>query len=570
MKPYWRLSAIALASLSVLTALELAIPRLIQRIIDEGIRKHDRSLIVQTAAVMLGISALSAVIAIANNVSSVRAGEGVARDLRETLFGRIQRLSFGNLDRQKTGQLIVRLTSDVSAVKNLAQISLRIGTRAPLMILGSLALMISTSRRLALSVLPVLVVTSALIGFFVAAMQPLFRALQQKLDALNNVLHDNIAGVRVVKAFVRADFEAERFGAANEAMTERSIKVMKLMSSMAPLLTVGINAGVVIVIWFGGLRSIRGELSVGQIVAFTNYMFMTMSPLVMMTMLSAIWASGIASSRRVGEILDEVPDVADAPDAAPLGTSPLPRVLFEEVSFTYGGEGNEPVLCGVTLAVEPGETVAIVGSTGAGKSTLVNLISRFYDVSSGRVVVGGQDVREITQDSLAAAVGIVPQETVLFSGTVRDNIRYGRPSATDDEVIAAARAVQAHDFIMRLPQGYDSRIEQRGQNLSGGQKQRLAIARALVVRPKILILDDSMSAVDVETEAKIQRALAEARGERTTIVVAQRISTVIDADKIVVLDKGCVVAEGTHRELLASSAIYQEICDSQRASGVSS
>jgi ATP-binding cassette subfamily B protein len=568
-RPYWRPAALALAMLTTLVVFDLAIPRLIQRIIDQGIHRRDRPLILETAAAMLGISALSAVAAIANNALSVRVGEGVARDLREALFLRIQRYSFGNLDRQRTGLLMVRLTSDVSAVKTLVQISLRIGTRAPLMMLGSLALMITTSRSLALTMLPLLLLTAGLIVFFVLRMEPLFRTVQQKLDVLNGVLQENIAGVRLVKALVRADFEGERFSSANAAMTERSVRVMRFMSTMTPALTMCVNAGVVVVLWAGGMQSIRGELSVGEVVAFTNYLLTTMTPLIMMTMLSNTWAAGLASSRRLDDVLDSVPDVRDAPGATPLpATGPL-SVRLDDVSFTYRGEGAEPVLRGVSLSASAGQTVAILGATGAGKSTLVHLIPRFYDVSSGRVLVGERDVRELTQDSLIAAVGVVPQETALFSGTVRDNIRYGRPEATDEEVVAAAKAAQAHGFIERLPQGYDSRVEQRGANLSGGQKQRIAIARALLVRPRILILDDSTSAVDVETETKIQDALAADRAERITFVVAQRISTVLTADKIVVLERGRVAAEGTHRELLSSSAVYREIYDSQLGAGVS-
>jgi len=567
-RPYGQMAVLALLMLAMLVAMDLAIPRLIQRIIDQGIAKNDRAVVVHTALAMLGISALSTVIAIANNVFSVRVGEGVARDLREALFLAIQRFSFGNLDRQKTGLLLVRLTSDVNAVKSLTQISLRIGTRAPLLMVGSLVLMTTTSGRLAMTLLPLLVVTALLIFFFVLRLEPLFRQVQQKLDVVNGVLQENVAGARLVKALVRAEHEEARFSRANEEMTLRSIKVMRLMSSMAPALTMCINAGVVVVIWLGGMQSIRGDLSLGQIVAFTNYLLTTMTPIVMMTMLSNTWASGLASLGRMEAILDSTPDVVDAPDAATLPASAPPSVDFDDVAFGYGGEASDAVLRGITLGAAPGKTIAILGSTGAGKSTLVSLIPRFYDVSAGRVRAFGRDVREVTQDSLVSRIGFVPQESVLFSGTVKDNIRYGRPDASDEEVVSAACAAQAHEFIVKLPQGYDSRVEQRGANFSGGQKQRLAIARALLLDPKILILDDSTSAVDVETETKIQAALAEKKSERTTFVVAQRISTVLDADMIIVLDKGRIVAEGTHRELMISSPVYREIYDSQLGEGL--
>jgi ATP-binding cassette subfamily B multidrug efflux pump len=353
----------------------------------------------------------------------------------------------------------------------------------------------------------------------------------------------------------------------NEEMTDRSIQVMKFMASMMPALTLCVNVGMVIVIWSGGLQSIHGRLSLGQIVAFANYLLSMMTPLVMMTILSNTWAAGLASVRRLDEILDTVPDVRDSATATALPEATAASVAFEGVSFAYRGADSEPVLTDVDLRAEPGQTVAILGATGAGKSTLVNLIPLFYDATSGRVSVAGHDVRALTQDSLLATVGVVPQESILFSGTVRDNIRYGRPDASDDEVIAAAQAAQAHDFIARLPQGYDAHVEQRGANFSGGQKQRLAIARALLLRPKLLILDDSTSAVDVETEIKIQDALEARREERTTFVVAQRISTVLKADQILVLDKGRVVARGTHRQLLASSDVYQEIYASQLGDG---
>jgi ATP-binding cassette subfamily B multidrug efflux pump len=567
-RPYWKRALAALALLTSLVFMDLAIPRLIRQIIDQGIQQQNQPVVIHTALLMLGISALSAVVAVGNNILSVQVGESVARDLRDALFLRIESFSFGNLDRLKTGQLMVRLTSDASALQRLVQVSLRIGTRAPLLMIGSLILMISTARSLALTMVPLLVVTSAIVVFFVLKMEPLFRSVQQKLDRLNTVLQENVAGARLVKAFVRADFEGERFETANEAFTEHSIRVMQFMSYMSPVLTVCVNIGMVIVIWEGGLQAIRGQLTIGQIVAFTNYLLTTMTPLIMMTMLSNVWAAGIASAKRVNEVLETIPEVQDLPDAQALPETSPGRVVFENVFFHYNGHSAEAVLDGIDLVAEPGQTVAILGATGAGKSTMVNLVPRFYDVSNGRILIDDMDVRQIQQDSLLAHIGVVPQETILFSGTIRDNIRYGSPDADDEQVIAAAKAAQAHDFILELPQGYEAHVEERGANLSGGQKQRIAIARALLTHPEILILDDSTSAVDVETETKIHDALAAQMHGHTRLVVAQRISTVLKADKIVVIDKGRIAAEGTHRELMRSSPIYQEIYESQLGNGV--
>ena len=566
-KPYWRRSLAALVLLTTLVFADLTIPMLIRRIIDQGIAQHNQAVVIQTALLMLGISVVSAALAIGNNILSVQVGESVARDLRDGLFQKIQGFSFGNLDRMQTGRLLVRLTSDTSALQRLTQITLRIGTRAPLLMIGSLILMISTSPSLALTMVPLLLVTSAIVVFFALKMEPLFRLVQQKLDGLNTVLQENVAGVRLVKAFVRADYEGERFEGANASFTDHSIRVMRFMSTMSPVLAICVNIGIVVVIWAGGLQSIRGQLTIGQIVAFTNYLLTTITPLTMMTMLSNVWAQGIASAKRVNEVLDAVPEVQDAPDAQPVPAAYPGEVVFQNVSFHYNGTGHEAVLEGISLTARPGQTAAILGATGAGKSTLVNLVPRFYDVSSGRILIDGLDIRQVEQDSLLTHIGIVPQDTVLFTGTIRDNIRYGSPAAGDEEVIAAAKAAQAHDFILELPQAYDSHVEERGVNLSGGQKQRIAIARALIMRPRILILDDCTSSVDVETETKIQDALEAHMGEHTTLVVAQRISTVLKADKIVVLEKGRVTAEGTHQELMRTSPIYREIYESQLGNG---
>ena len=569
LKPYWKKAVLSLVLLTAVVIMDLAIPRLVQRVIDQGINAHNMQVVVNTFFLMLGISVLDTIFAIGNNNYSVQVGEGVARDLREAIFLKIQSFSFGNFDRLKTGQLMVRLSNDSGVVQRLFQISLRIGTRAPLLMIGSLILMFNTAPQLAMTMLPLLLITSAIIAVFSIKMGPLFLTMQQKLDRLNNVLQENIAGVRVVKAFVRARHEGDRFEQANEDFTERNIRVAQLMSILSPILTFALNIGIVIVVWSGGLQSIRlGNLSTGQIVAFVNYLQTTVVPLMNLVNLANLWAAAIASAGRVNEVLDAVPEVQDAPDAIALPATSRPQVVFENVGFHYNGSTDGSILHGITLTAEPGQRVAILGATGSGKSTLMNLIPRFYDPTEGRILIDGVDIRHIRQDSLLAHIGIVPQETILFSGTVRDNIRYGRPDATDVEVVAAAKAAQAHEFILELDDCYETHVEERGVNLSGGQKQRIAIARALLTRPSILILDDSTSSVDVETETKIQSALDDLMKGRTSFVVAQRISTVLKADKIVVIDKGQIATEGTHRELLQSSPIYQEIYASQLGNGV--
>ena len=567
-RPYWRWALIALVLLTVLVFLDLSIPRLIQRIIDQGINQGNQQVVLQTGLLMLAISLVSAVIAVGNNIYSVRVGESVARDLREAIFLKIQSFAYGDLDRQQTGQLMIRLTVDTAALQRLTQITLRIGTRAPLLMLGSMALMFATSPRLALIMLPLLLVTAIIVAFFVVKMEPLFHVVRAKMDRLNTVLQENVAGVRVVKSFVRDEHEAERFGAANQEFTDQSVRVMHFMATMSPILTMCVNAGMVLVIWAGGMQSIAGDLSVGEVVAFTNYLLTRITPLTMMAMLANVWASGIASAERVDAVLATEPEVQDSPVARDLPAAVSGRVVFENISFTYNGAGSEPVLHGIDLVAEPGQSVAILGATGAGKTSLVNLVPRFYDTDHGRVLVDGADVRTLRQDALLHHIAIVPQETILFSGSVRDNIRYGAPHASDEEVIAAAQAAQAHDFILALPRGYDTHVEERGVNLSGGQKQRIAIARALLTRPRILILDDSTSAVDVDTETRIQDALAAASYAHTSLVVAQRISTVLRADKIVVIEHGRIAAQGTHPELMVASPIYREIYASQLGDGV--
>jgi len=567
-KPYWKLALLALALLFLRVSMDLSIPRLVQRIIDQGINQKDLQVVITTSLMMVGVTILDAAAAVGSSISSVNVGQKVSRDLRKAIFMKVQSFSYGNLDQFNTGKLMVRMTADTDAVQRFVQVSLRIGASAPLTLIGSITLMYLTNHRLALSLLPLHLVVGVVLVLFSNRMEPLYLKIQTRLDWLNNVLQENIAGARLVKAFVRSGHESQRFESANTSYTDAMVSVMQLNAWMSPIVTLLINAGLVYTVWKGGLSAMDGSMTLGQLVAFINYLVATLAPLMQMSVVAVAWANGLASARRVNEVLDAVPEVMEPVNGIILSASDRPGVIFEHVSFHYNGSESGLVLKDISLAAAPGQTIAILGATGAGKSTLVNLIPRFYDASEGSVSVGGVDVRQVSEDSLLSRVSIVPQETVLFSGTIRENIRYGRPSATEEEVVAAAKAAQAHDFILAFPEGYDSRVEERGSNLSGGQKQRLGIARAIVTQPDILILDDSTSAVDVETETLIQSALAVTMRGRISFVVAQRISTVLNADKIIVLDRGQIVAEGTHAELMQSSPVYREIYDSQLGSDV--
>jgi ATP-binding cassette subfamily B protein len=567
-KPYWQQATLGLLLLIGMVVADLLIPRLTQRVIDVGITQRNMNAIVTTSLMMLGAAVLSALFAIANTILSVRVGQNVSADLRSALVRKVQTFSFANLDHLQTGELLVRTTSDVNQVQMIVMMSLRILTRAPLWMLGSVVMLILTSPRLALLMAVLAPLILALVWFFATRARPLFRTVQEKLDRLNQVLQENLAGVRVVKAFVRAEHENERFERANQDLTDRTTEVMQLLATLMPTMILILNLGIVGVIWFGGNLTIAGELTEGAIVASINYLSYSLFPMLMMGMMIGPLSAADASAGRIWEVLDAAPDVQERPQAeAP--EKIRGQLVFENVCFSYdGADCREAVLKDVDLVARPGEKVAILGATGSGKSSLVHLIPRFYDVSDGRVTLDGTDVRNLPLKTVRDQVGIALQETVLFSGTIRDNIRYGRPEATEAEVVAAAKAAQAHNFVTALPEGYDTILGQRGVNLSGGQRQRIAIARALLVRPQILILDDSTSAVDVETEAQIEEALDERMVGRTSLIIAQRISTVLNADKIVVLDQGQIAAMGTHEELMETSPIYQEIYQSQLGNGV--
>lgn len=566
LNPYKKEAIIATILVAFVVIADLSIPRLVQVIIDDGVAQGDMNVILWTSLLMIGASLLSAAISIANTYYSVKASRGFEADLREAIFKKIQTFSFGNLDDLNTGQLLTRLTSDLNMVQLVVSMGLRMFSRAPLMFLGSFGIMFATNPNLAMVILALMPVTLVLVTFFIRLVRPLFTLVQERLDHLNQVLQENLTGIRVVKAFVRGDHENRRFEKANTSLYEISLKMAQYISIFFPIIMTLMNLGTVAIIYYGGLQVHAGTTSVGQIMAFTNYLFATMFPVLMLAMMAAQISGASASATRIMEVIDSVPEVQDSPDAVALDEI-RGRVAFENVSFSYRDDGGDPVLTDVSFTAEPGEKVALLGQTGSGKSSLINLIPRFYDTSEGRVTIDGIDVRDIKMDSLRSHMGISLQEAILFSGPIRDNIKYGKPNASDEEVVEAAKTAQAHEFIIAFPEGYDTMVGERGANLSGGQKQRLAIARALLVKPRILILDDSTSSVDVETEAEIENALESLMGDTTSFIVAQRISTVLKADKILVLDNGRIAAEGRHEELMDTSPLYREIYESQLGDG---
>ncbi|MDQ2996458.1 MAG: ABC transporter ATP-binding protein/permease [Chloroflexota bacterium] len=590
LKPYWRWAVLAPLLMALEVTMDLLQPRLIERIIDQGVMRSDMGVVISTGLWMLGVALVGLAAGVGCGVFTVLAAQSFGADLRGTLFRKVQSLSFGNLDRLETGGLITRLTNDVTQVTEAVMMLLRVMVRVPLLLIGSLILAVITSPRLALIFVVLIPVVLATLIWIINKTFPMFGEVQRRLDRLNTVMQENLAGVRVVKAFARADHELGRFHDANDSLMDQNITAVRTSAVTMPIMMLTLNFGVVAALWFGGVQVNAGGLQLGQLIAFINYLSQTLMSLMMISMLVVRFARSEASAARIQEVLDSQPDLQHRPDAL-TAFAPQGRLAFEHVSFSYDDERRTTnderrttndessltpafvlrppsvVLKDISFTVEPGQTVALLGATGAGKSSLANLIPRFYDVNSGRITIDGVDVRDVDEAALHGVIGVALQESILFTGPIRDNIRYGRPDASDDEVIAAAKMAQAHDFISRFPEGYDSVVGQRGVNLSGGQRQRIAIARALLSQPAVLIFDDSTSAVDVETEAKIQAALADMPVRPTRVVVAQRISTVLSADMILVLDDGRVAAQGTHTQLLESSPIYREIYESQMDNG---
>ncbi len=571
LRPYRGLAALALTGTLVSVLINLSIPLQTARVIDDGIAAGDSGVVRRVVLLMVVLIISGMVVSALTTAVAVRLAFGTITDLRRDLYDHVQSLSFGNLDRLPSGDLLTRLTSDMTKVQTVLTMGLSFIAQAPIMFIGSLVAIVALDAGLTVIVAVMVPVIAVIVWYVVRRSSVLYDAVQGRVDRMNGVLSENITGSEVVKAFVRQRHQIDRFDAVADDLADQATQVNQLVASLMPTLIALSSLGIAAVIWLGGNNVIQGGLSEGDLVAFISYLAMVAMPLMIFAFVQPLLSAASASMARIEEVLAQSPDVPDADGGISLDTVGSPGdITFENVRFSYHTDNttDDCALDGVDLHIRQGTTVAILGATGSGKSTLVHLIARFYDATSGVVRVGGVDVRRLDKRSLRRKVGIALQSPQLFSGTVIENLRYGRPDATDDEVIAAATAAQAHEFITQMSGGYEAMIEQGGANLSGGQRQRLSIARTLVTDPAILILDDSTSAVDLETEARIQDALA-AYADRTVVIVAQRISTALGADEIVVLDAGAVGAHGTHDELLASSTIYQEIFASQLGEPVS-
>lgn len=559
--------------------MDLLQPKLMSSIVDDGVLAGNLPHIVTIGLIMLLVALIGWVGGAGCTLYSSKAAVGYGTDLRQELFDHIQTFSFRNLDTFQEGSLITRLTSDITQMQTFVQMLLRMFIRSPMLIIGSIIMAFTISVKLALILIATVPVLFIILFILIKASYPLFASVQSKLDQVNAVLQENLAGIRVVKAFARARLEKKRFKQSNEDYTTTAVKAWRIVTLNAPVLSLMLNATIVAVLWFGGFQVVGGDIAAGDLIAFINYVTVVLSSLTSIGMMMMSFSRAKVSATRINEVLHTQPDIQSGTDnsgnvqSSPSTrdqsrnqTSSLPshtggQVEFRDVSFRYDGDH---ALTDINLKARPGEKVALIGSTGSGKTSLVQLIPRLYDASQGEVLVNGVNVRHWDLQDLRSRVSIVLQESILFSGSIRDNICFGRPGATDAELRAAAQAAAADDFIMKLKDGYDTELGQRGVNLSGGQKQRISIARALIMRPEVLILDDSTSAVDLRTEASIQKALQSLMKDSTTFLIAQRISSVKDADCIYVIDEGQIVARGTHDDLIAHSSHYQAIYFSQQ------
>ncbi len=540
---------------------DLYLPSLMADIVDVGIVNGDIDYIIKVGGWMLLMAGLAVICAIIASLLSSKTATGFGRDLRRSIFEKVESFSLEEFDEFGTSSLITRTTNDVNQMQQVIMIMLRMMLRAPFMCIGGIIMAVSKDSKLSIIivvVMPVIAITMFVIG---RKGMPLFKIMQEKIDRLNLVFREKLTGIRVIRAFNRVDYEKERFDDANRDLTDTAIRVNRIMSISMPIMMLILNFTTIAVIWFGGIRIDNGSMQVGDLMAFIQYIMHIMFSLIMFSMMFIMLPRASASAVRINQVLDSTAQIEDplAPKDIEAGRG---CIEFKDVTFSYPG-AEQPVLSNVSFSVKPGEVTAIIGGTGSGKSTLINLIPRFYDIDKGSILLDGVDIREMTQASLRSRIGLVPQKALLFSGTIGENIRVGKEDATDEEVMHAVDIAQAVDFISDMEDGLDSMVAQGGTNLSGGQKQRLSIARALVRRPDLYIFDDSFSALDFKTDAKLRRALKDETRDSSIIIITQRISTVMDADQIIVMDKGQVVGKGVHRDLLATCKVYREIASSQ-------
>lgn len=560
LKPYMLPTLLAPLFMLLEVAMDLMQPALMSRVIDVGVANADKAYIVRTCILMFMCALLGVTGGLGNMYFSTRAGYGFARDLRSDLYRRIQSFSFSDIDRFKTGSLVTRTTNDVTQIQNAFTTCIRMLVRAPFLCIGGVVMVLVLNAKLSLVVLAAIPFLAAMIVFLLKRGRPLFTSMQEKLDRVNTVMQENLSGIRVVKAFARADHEKAKFKVANDDLCDSTMRAMMMMSMAFPLINLIMNATMILMYAFGGSMVFHGELTPGEIMAFSNYIMQILMSLTMSSFMLMFLSRAGVSIRRVLEVLNTQSDIVDGPDADAAVTRG--EVAFDHVSFAYPGQSGN-VLSDITFTARAGETVAILGSTGSGKSTLISLIPRLYDASAGSVKVDGKDVRAYHLNTLRGAIGVALQESVLFTGTIEENLRWGDENASPEEIRHVAAIAQADPFVEKLADGYQTELGQRGVNLSGGQKQRLCIARALAKHPRILILDDSTSAVDLATEAEIQKGLRGAFGDMTVFIIAQRISSVMDADRILVMENGRVIDSGKHEELKKRCEVYREIVVSQ-------
>ncbi|MGE5589694.1 MAG: ABC transporter ATP-binding protein [Bacillota bacterium] len=540
---------------------DLYLPTLLSDIVDTGVIRGDTGYIWRTGGWMLLVAAASAAAAVAASYLSSLVAAGFGRDLRRRVFARVESYSLHEFDKIGTATLITRTTNDITQVQMVLLLVLRMMISAPIMAVGGIAMAVSKDAELSLVLVVVLPLLVGLITYVARRGIPLFKALQVKLDRLNLVLRENLTGIRVIRAFDRVDHERRRFQETNADLTRTATLVNQVMAVMMPTMMLIMNFTMVAIVWFGGVRISAGHMQVGDMMAFIQYAIQIMWSMVMLSMMFIMIPRAEASAVRINEVLETEAEINDPEQPR----SPGGRhgyVEFRNVTFSYPG-AEQPAVSGISFRAEPGQTTAIIGGTGSGKSTLISLIPRFYDVERGAVLVDGVDVREMTQEALRRKIGFVPQQAVLFTGTIADNLRHGNPDASDEDIRKAAVTAQAMEFISGMKNNFDAELEQGGMNLSGGQKQRLSIARALVRRPEIYVFDDSFSALDFKTDARLRSALRKETADATVIIVAQRVSTVMDADQIIVLDDGQIAGIGTHQDLMKNCTVYREIVSSQ-------